>query len=813
MPYPVSRMLRSLRRLLWWLQEKVVWPVADAFTGERGGPAVAEAPREEAGRTRPSESAGWLAAAPLVGLAMAVVASGTLLLAYQSHLGFYIDDWDVLIGRRGSSVGTFLDPHYHHIALAPIAIYKGLLELFGMTSALPFQIFSTLLFLLSVVLLFIYVRRRVGDWVALLASVLILFMGAAWTDLLFSFNITFFGSMAAGIGSLLALDRDDRKGDLIACGLLVVATSFSELGAPFMVAALVCVALGPSPWLRRLYVPLVPAVLYGLWYLGWGHTAGSLATFHNLVHSPRFVFDAISQNLASLFGLATPLNGETGPTVGGLTWGRILLVIAIALAIWRLWKVGRPTRWLWVVLALGLSYWFLTALNADPLRRTPTTGRYQYQGAIFVILIAAEFLRGVRLRRWFLAPAAILTAAVVVSGVIFLHDGYQRREFSSDRDRATLAAVDIGRGHISDDFSIQLTTSTAPFTAGDYYSAVDAFGSPAFSESELLTENEPNRAAADQLLASAQDVRLKPVSAADRHIQAAGQCHTLRGSESGSPAATLGPGNYTLTAQRATAGTGQVGVPVEAARFADHSSVNLGFVNPKTGSALTIPADNSSRPWRLAVPASSAITLCGLPTPAPAPPPTAAAAPDLARINLQLSDLPEGWRLVSPPQTPPATRMLECMGVAGRASASAVAATGPGNVNAISELDWWGGPAGPRSAAAALRQPAGTECLRSAIEDTFAAVGLPLAVTVSPTQAPTVAGRAAAAYSVVAHAPNGGPTAAAGTALYFARGGISAFLLTVKSGGQSPPETLPAELAGPLNKRMRQASRPQGGAK
>ena len=73
-------------------------------------------------------------------------------------------------------------------------------------------------------------------------------------------------------------------------------------------------------------------------------------------------------------------------------------MIAIALAIWRLWRVGRPSRWLWVVLALGLSFWFLTALNADPLRRTPTTGRYQYQGAVFVILIVVEFLRGVPLR-------------------------------------------------------------------------------------------------------------------------------------------------------------------------------------------------------------------------------------------------------------------------------------------------------------------------------------------------------------------------------------------------------------------------------
>ena len=778
-----------------------MWPVADALRGVRREPV--------APRTRPSESTGWLAAAPVIGLAIAVAASGTLLLAYQSHLGFYIDDWDVLLGRRGWSAADFLDPHYHHIVLAPVAIYKALLALFGMTSALPFQVVSTLIFLLSVVLLFVYVRRRVGGWPALLASILILFMGAAWTDLLFSFNITFFGSMAAGIGSLLALDRDDRNGDLIACGLLVVATSFSELGTPFIVAAFVSVLLGPSSRLRRLYIPLVPAALYGLWYLGWGHTDGSQVTFHNVVNSPRFVFDAISQNLASLFGLATPLDGQTGPNLGGLTWGRILFVIAIALVIWRLWRGGRPSRWLWVVLALGLSYWFLTAFNADPIRRTPTSGRYQYQGAIFVILIAAGFLRGVPLRRWLLAPAAVVTAAAVISGLIFLHDGYQRREFASNLDRAKLAAVDIGRGHIPDDFAVQLTTSTAPFTAGSYYSAVDAFGSPAFTESELLAQNEPNRAAADQLLASAQGIRLTPPSAADHRVQAAGHCQTLQGSAA-SAAATVGPGNYTLSSQKPAAGTGQVGVPVEAARFADQSSVNLGFVNPRTGSALSIPADTSSRPWRLSLPAASAITLCGVAAPAPAPPPVAAAAPDLARINLQLSDLPAGWRLVSAPQSPPATRLFDCMGLAGRTSASAVAATGPAKVNAVSELVSWATPAAPRSAAAALRQPAGADCLRSAVESTFAAVGLPLTVTLSPVPPPASAGRGSVAYALAASAPNGGPTAAAGSVLYFARGTISALLLTVSGGGQ-PPQTVPTELAPPLRSRMAQASRPPRG--
>ena len=171
-------------------------------------------------------------------------------------------------------------------------------------------------------LLFVYVRRRVGDGLALLGCVLILFLGAAWTDLLWSFQIGFSGSLAAGIGALLALDRDSRRGEVTACILLVASTSFSELGIPFAVGALVNVALGPWPRLRRLYVPLVPAFLYGLWYFGWGHTGPQTSSFHNFLNSPKFAFESISENLALLLGIAPLLSNVRRGNLAGSAEGK-----------------------------------------------------------------------------------------------------------------------------------------------------------------------------------------------------------------------------------------------------------------------------------------------------------------------------------------------------------------------------------------------------------------------------------------------------------------------------------------------------------
>jgi hypothetical protein len=552
-----------------------------------------------------AEAAGNSSVAPLICLAGAAAGSGTVLLILQSHLTFFADDWEFLLNRRGLSVGVFLDPHNDHIAVAPVAIYKALLAVFGMGSALPFQVVSTLIFLLSAALLFVYLRRRVGDWPALLGSTLILFLGAAYTDLLWSFQMGFFGSAAAGIGALLALDRDDRKGDLVACALLVLAISFSELGVPFAAGALVSVALGPSPRRNRVYVALVPLAFYGIWYLGWGHKASNTASFHNLVNSPRFVFDSVSENLTSLFGLATPLSGNAGgPNLIGVNWGRILLVIAIGLALWRLRRVGWKSRRLWAVLAAGGAFWFLTALNAVPFLRAPTASRYQYGGAIFVLLIAAELLRGARADKRLVTAATVVTVAASISGLILLHDAYRVRKDQSDGLRAELGAVAIGRSVESPDFAVGFPPFYI-YPARVYFSAVDAYGSPAFSESQLVAT--VYGISADRLLAGVEGIKLRPVRGARATgAQAQTRCHTLNALRSGLTALALPPGGYTLRDESA------LGATAQAARYAALPSVSLGLLRRGAPASITVPADRSTRPWRLYSPSPTVMTVCSV---------------------------------------------------------------------------------------------------------------------------------------------------------------------------------------------------------
>ena len=174
-------------------------------------------------------------------LAVAIAASGVLLLVLLSHLTFFGDDWVPLLYRRGFNLDILLRPHAEHILLAPTLIYKGIQATIGMESLVPYAVISTASFLASAVLLFLYLRRRAGDWLALAGVLPVLFMGTAWEVLLWPFEVSFTASMAAGIGALLALERRERRGDALACALLVVALAFSELALSF--------ALGAAVWM------------------------------------------------------------------------------------------------------------------------------------------------------------------------------------------------------------------------------------------------------------------------------------------------------------------------------------------------------------------------------------------------------------------------------------------------------------------------------------------------------------------------------------------------------------------------------------
>ena len=392
-------------------------------------------------------------------LIAALLASAAVLLYETRNITFLLDDWDFLLGRPGFTADSLLTPHNEHLHLIPILVYKALLEVFGMDSARPFQVAAIATFLTSTALLYAWLRERIGEVLALGGVALVLFLGAAWEDLLWAFQIGYFGSMAAGIGMLLSLRRESPRGDVVACVLIVTALAFSSLGIPFAIGAAVAIATGPD-WRRRAFIVVIPAVLYGLWYLGWGHEATNHISLRNVANSPLYVFNGIAAAISSLFGMATPRD-ESG--VGAYDWGRTLAVFALGVAAWRIHRLGSVPRWLWVSWR-SRSRSGCSRRSTRSRAATRAASRYQYIGGILVLMIAAELLRGVRVGPAAFGIGGAVIAFAVLSNLSFLDQAAKSYEATSDLIGADLGAIEIARDTVDPGF-VLTTSSRAPPTS------------------------------------------------------------------------------------------------------------------------------------------------------------------------------------------------------------------------------------------------------------------------------------------------------------------------------------------------------------
>lgn len=530
-----------------------------------------------------------------IGCAAACAAAASLLLALTAGLTFFHDEWDVILNRPGWSAESLLRPHNEHIYLGPVLIYKVLLPTFGMESATPYEIVNILLLVTLASLVFVYVRRRLGAGAGLIAASVLLFLGPAQEDLLWPGGISFMGAMAAGVGALVALDGRGRRGDLAACGLLIVSLSFSTLGLMFALGAAVELLLRDRRVLS-LYPAAVPALLYGLWYLAYGHRAESAASLDNLLGAPRYMADSLAAALASLFGL-------TGDD--SLNWGRPLAVAATigAVVLAARDRAAASTRF-WAVAAIAGGFWISAAVNAIP-GRDPTEPRYQIIGAVLVILAAAELLRGHVLLRRGMVIASVVAVAAVSSNLLVLKGGEEFFRSQTEATTAELSALQLVRDAVDPEFNIAQVPGVAfadTIVAGAYFEAIDKWGSPVDPPADLDAASEANRELADAVFATALGLHLDPAPSGTGVTE---RCTRVR-AEPGQPAVvSLPPGGAEL---RPRSGT----VAVFLRRYYDGTGFPIDLGSGGERFVLAIPTDGSSRPWEAQLWNSHVVRVCPL---------------------------------------------------------------------------------------------------------------------------------------------------------------------------------------------------------
>ena len=544
--------------------------------------------------------------APTVLLGVALIASGALLLFLTRELTFLQDTWEFLMNRRAITVDSLLMPHNEHIVVIPVAIEQLLLRLFGMTTARPEYVLLTAALLVTACLLFVYVRRRVGPWLALFAAVLLLFLGPAWEALLWPFEISFVGSVLFGIATLLALDRDDRNGDIAACVFLSLSVGFSELGIPFAVAAAVNVfQKRHSRGWHRAYTFLIPVALYAAWYAGWGHDAESHLSLRNVLASPRFVLESVAVAVGSVFGVGTSPFGDTTDPV----WGRSILVALVVVLIYRQMRKRGFVSGFWPVAAAAATNWFLTAFNAEP-GREPTSSRYQYMGGVLVLLLLANLLQGVRISRRALCVGAAVTVAAVSVNLVILKDGRDQFLQESVLTRADLAAIEIAHRTVDPSFSLTPEVAGTPtlidVQAAKLFPAVREYGSPAYTPVQLANAPELGRRQADIVLSKALPISLSTRPSAFGPNSAAENCVVL-------PAGSLSPTaevrlSHGLTRIELAPGP-HAGFSLRRFAVGEYPVATEGAPGDSV-TLLRIPRDAAPQPWYLHVEASQRARVC-----------------------------------------------------------------------------------------------------------------------------------------------------------------------------------------------------------
>ena len=341
--------------------------------------------------------------------ASCVLAFGVILWGTRTF-DFYQDEWSFLDTAAHWRPSDYFAPHNEHWSTLPMLVYKVLLSIDGAHSHVPFMAALLVVHVCAVFLLFLVIRRRCGDLLALCSAVILLFLGRGSDDLIWAFQIGFVGSVAFGLLALHLLGDPATTGRRRAAGAsvaLLLALMSSGIGLFFLIVTGVYLAFDRERR-RLLWVLIGPGAAYVLWYFTFGYQGVSadrsplhLATIEGLVgYTPT----GIGAASAGVFGLS-PLWGPIG-------------FAAFAATAALLWYRKRTDSGLAIAATVGIVLQFtMTGLVRVQYGSVQaTTSRYVYIGAVFVLLVLTEAVRDVPWAGIWKVVAPVTAACVVALG-------------------------------------------------------------------------------------------------------------------------------------------------------------------------------------------------------------------------------------------------------------------------------------------------------------------------------------------------------------------------------------------------------------
>ena len=567
---------------------------------------------------------------PRLVLAAAMVVCTGLIFWLAGDRIFAIDEWEYVVNRGEWTVENILRPANAHLLAVPLIFYKALLSIFGAESHLPFTILSVVLHLGTVTLVYVLLARRLGEWLALLPALLLLFYGAGWEVMINTAAMQNQFGIIAGLGMLLCLDRRDRRGDVAAGVLLTISMASFTIGLAFAAAAAVRIVadrIDSRRTLGRLVLVAVPVALYAAWYLWARQFDQSNLSLYSVGSLPSGVFDQLSAIGAGITGVFRPTGA---PDIGdslALIDGRTALLAfgLIVLLILRLRLRPLPDAAAWSGLALFVAYLVLIAIGLDEARE-PNASRYVYMGTVLLLVCAGGLLAGVRVGRGWLLGACLILAVSLIANVAQIRAGGKFFEEESTLNEAELAALELSRETVSPDYVLEadFPHDVYPhrdllFPARDYFEMTERFGSPALSEAELAATTEEARELADEIFLGIGAITVAPgappageaeppavTDAINAEVETGGRgCVTTTAADPGPHYVVIDvpPGGFSFESDAR---------PSRLALRRYSSGVGIDLAPTGGEGTVAIGADASPRPWQALFALDAPTEICSL---------------------------------------------------------------------------------------------------------------------------------------------------------------------------------------------------------
>ncbi|MGB7587722.1 MAG: hypothetical protein WBM00_03340 [Solirubrobacterales bacterium] len=468
--------------------------------------------------------------AGLVLLGFAMAGSIALLLWVLHNAPFVEDEWGLLVRAQDASLRDVFVPWNGHLLAVGILIAKLSIALVGSQIWLLVALDIAGVIACSA-LVYGFARSRLGPVLAVAPALVPLFFsgtsifygtGIQLTPLL---GINGIYSLDFGLAALFLVARERRRDDLLAAAMLTLSLASFSYGLAFAVGVAVAVLLSPGRW-RRSFVVLAPLALYCVW-LVWmkdQRTGASALVVENVPLVPLYIADSLAAVSAGLFGMQT-LVGR-GPAVifaaqestfSSFSFPLVLIsaeVAVIVLAARALGRRGLARPSLWPPIATLAAMWTSQGLVLNAVSRMPGDPRYLFAGAVLLVIVVAEVVRGFRFSRF--ATIAILIAAMIgaVANVPRFREGKQLNDYERQVTRASAAMIELAGKHADPTFvpgqDLPEVSRTMWITAGAYLDFAARHGSMAESLGELQAADSKIRSAADRVLIKALDLRLRP---------------------------------------------------------------------------------------------------------------------------------------------------------------------------------------------------------------------------------------------------------------------------------------------------------------